>query len=844
MRVLTGASFICLTIAMTTALWPQPAAAMTWDQAVRELLGQLDRPEAPGEVLFAEDFEAGSLDRWRADPGWHLADRPDRPGKCAAVTASDQDHEDLVLKEPIPIVPGHPIAVCWKARFVSGGDPLFLRVDFFDENGQTGEPYARQEQSRQAGEWTSNVLLVSDWFPPYTRAITIWFHHSPGVKTSSLLDDIRVVDLDRAARERIRREFDRYVEMATRLMAVANLPSSPVNDAWKGFITPQFINRQRAALYACSQLEPGSPEYQKALEGPAIHLQRLTDAVAALRQGTVATARLLVYRTSPFSSTMLLPRTVELPGEVAREVEITACPGEYESASLVVWAPEAVPSLRLTATDLEGPGGTIAAANVDLKWVKCWFQAGSAPHGVTQDRSRKSLVPELLLNDPTLVRVDLESQHNFLKLSFPDGSRYVPIDDPTPVPWGHHFTLAEFPVRDSPVLLPLDLPAGQNQQVWITVKVPPVAAGRYVGQIRLSAEGQQIGQVALAVQVLPFSLPVPRTHYDPLEEFTYSLYYWGELDPTGAGGIGYKYKSEEQFQAELRMMFEHGIVAPTMIWSPPMVYQDEPLFRRHLHLARQIGLGGRPLYFGDSGMIGNPTEPAALETLRENVRRTIRIATEYGFPQVYFYGLDEATGDRLRSQRPAWEAVHEAGGKVIVSGFEGQLEAVGDLLDLFNRAGNPALEQPAEWHRRGHKVWNYGHPQTPVEDPLVYRRNYGLFLWKLDFDGACTYCFMDSSGTQWNDFDDDTYRDHALAYPTVNGVVGTLALEGFREGVDDVRYATLLRQEAEKAQREGHPEAKARALKALEWLEGLDFQQVDLDEVRRALIQQILALQG
>jgi hypothetical protein len=427
-------------------------------------------------------------------------------------------------------------------------------------------------------------------------------------------------------------------------------------------------------------------------------------------------------------------------------------------------------------------------------------------------------------------------------LSFPDGPRYVPIDDPTPVPWGTSFQPHEFPVRDSPTLRPLDLPAGENQQVWITVQVPPTAGpGRYAGRISLRADGKEIGHVTLAVQVLPFALEPPRTHYDPNEGFTYSLYYWGELDPEGTGTIGFKYKSEEQFRAELRMMIEHGIVAPTMIWSPTVVYQNEALFRRHLTLAREAGMAGRPLYFGDSSVVGNPTEPAALETLQKNVRQTIRLAQEYGFPEVYFYGLDEATGDRLNSQRTAWQAVHEAGGKILVSGYAGHLEAVGDLLDLLNWAGRLDPQQPPAWHQRGHKIWNYANPQTPVEIPEVFRRNYGLLLWKTDYDGACTYCFMDSP---WNDFADNSYRAHNLAYPTMNGVVGTLALEGFREGVDDVRYATVLRQEIEKVQRNGTPEAQAEAAKALEWLEGLDPQQADLDAVRQSMVQHILALRG
>ena len=47
-------------------------------------------------------------------------------------------------------------------------------------------------------------------------------------------------------------------------------------------------------------------------------------------------------------------------------------------------------------------------------------------------------------------------------------------------------------------------------------------------------------------------------------------------------------------------------------------------------------------------------------------------------------------------------------------------------------------------------------------------------------------------GHIWNDFDSKRFRDHCFAYPTANGVVGTIQWEGFREGVDDVRYINTL----------------------------------------------------
>jgi len=61
----------------------------------------------------------------------------------------------------------------------------------------------------------------------------------------------------------------------------------------------------------------------------------------------------------------------------------------------------------------------------------------------------------------------------------------------------------------------------------------------------------------------------------------------------------------------------------------------------------------------------------------------------------------------------------------------------------------------------------------------------------------------------------DAYRDHCLAYPTVDGVVGTLAIVGLREGLDDVKYATALRLAIGRAEREGVSVLSENTTKAL-----------------------------
>ena len=109
------------------------------------------------------------------------------------------------------------------------------------------------------------------------------------------------------------------------------------------------------------------------------------------------------------------------------------------------------------------------------------------------------------------------------------------------------------------------------------------------------------------------------------------------------------------------------------------------------------------------------------------------------------------------------------------------------------------MKNVLDWHRVGSKIFSYSNPQVGVEEPLLYRYNYGLALWKANYDGAMTFAYQWAYGHIWNDFDSERFRDHCFAYPTTNGVVGTLQWEGFREGVDDVRYVTTLEKAIEEA---------------------------------------------
>ena len=91
----------------------------------------------------------------------------------------------------------------------------------------------------------------------------------------------------------------------------------------------------------------------------------------------------------------------------------------------------------------------MSSSMIDIRSVKCWYQdEGGLERGV-ELTGRKVLVPELLLKDDSLVKV--ENGENYLKLA--DGS-YRWVSKPGKQEWFTTPRPEEFNVKDSDVLQP------------------------------------------------------------------------------------------------------------------------------------------------------------------------------------------------------------------------------------------------------------------------------------------------------------------------------------------------------------------------------------------------------
>ena len=164
--------------------------------------------------------------------------------------------------------------------------------------------------------------------------------------------------------------------------------------------------------------------------------------------------------------------------------------------------------------------------------------------------------------------------------------------------------------------------------------------------------------------------------------------------------------------------------------------------------------------------------------------------------------------------------------------------------DFSNYGGWVGAESARKWHAVGGKVATYASPHTGPENPDYMRRAHGMVLYKADLDGTCNYHYRQGGSNVWNEFNKGTFRGFCMTYPTREGVIDTIAWEGFREAIDDVRYATMLRQLAFKAIETGDVDKRYAGKIALQWLALLDEKTVDLNAMRLEMINHILRIRA
>lgn len=515
-----------------------------------------------------------------------------------------------------------------------------------------------------------------------------------------------------------------------------------------------------------------------------------------------------IYPIPLLNETRYLPNSdANLPAS-GFNISINGTPNNYEAASFIIkpsLSPTDVTITATTLTDADGTGHTaIPTSALDIKVVGVWYQASDRTDGTWYDGTPLYiLTPELLLNNKTILRVNRTAQTNEIWIRNATFEGYYHIDNttinnfPTDALIYDNATAGGFPQ-------PFSLTANENQQIMVTTLIPSSqASGNYTGKLWINSSLTDPIAANISVRVLPFSLQNATLDYG----LSY-LSSTSTADPAyniNGGTYWKESKSQSRYLADLTNMKNHGVLYPSMCqqWQNHSSYATEyHNYETALTLRNQSGLPRDKLYdncWAPSNTIYESSNAGVLAELGIHVQEMKTQMSANGWGDQYILGIDESNATGLLLEVPSHTTILNNGSYTWADGTAGVLWSANTIMTVANIAGVPNTTERDQWHSVGKKIYMYAYPQVGVESSEVYRQNFGFALWASGYDGSMAFSYQQrypttSTGNIWNDYDyvGGNYREETFTYPATDHPIDTLQWEGYREGVDDTRYADTL----------------------------------------------------
>jgi len=378
---------------------------------------------------------------------------------------------------------------------------------------------------------------------------------------------------------------------------------------------------------------------------------------------------------------------------------------------------------------------------------------------------------------------------------------------------------------------PVPIPAGTSQQFWLTIYVPPeTAPGPYHGTISVSPGNAAPRSLGLDLTVLPFTLAPPdrglSMSYTPLTSFA------GVPLP----GDPFVYLWQDHQDIRVHGMNSGAVYTPVTVTlgAGGAVEVDYSGLIQNMDMLREMGFSGPAHWRGifrlyrDLQRLHVPT--ATLEATYTGVVSTVlSLRAERGWPEIYFFPVDEPFGDPAKEAELYYlgSLIKQVPGALVeVSlGGAGSLPPEADpFTDVRSYSGwrvdrllpVQSFQDIADQAvTSGDRLGLYYNTRNMGGRPDFSRATWGLYLWNSPFEGEGVWTYHVFMGDPYDDTDGPT-GDLAYAYPDpARGyapMLPTLRWEGTREGIDDLRYLYTLEQAIATAQNDpSKAEAVARA---------------------------------
>lgn len=462
---------------------------------------------------------------------------------------------------------------------------------------------------------------------------------------------------------------------------------------------------------------------------------------------------------------------VPAAGEVAGDLKLAATPGEFEPVTFTMHALQPLRGLQVAVSDLKGPG-TIPASAWEVRAVQYMPQR--------------------------------------FKMSIRDGWATMPEMLRPQDHWGEMW-----------------LPNGQNQQYWLTVKVPANARpGDYTGEVTVATAAGQ-SKLPLRLTVYPFTLSTPANQ-------NLGIYYYAGVNM--ATSAHDPRQIEKLVLADLQDMRDHGLnfvvvnlPGEAIKWDTDPVSFDLSHIKWMMDLTRKVG-GFDGIFPICMEGAWKAERPDAAQVVQNCIKAIEAERQANRWPEFIYYLVDEPFGgEKLEAAVGPYQAAKGVPGirtYCTVSGEAGERLAPWVDVRCHATSGATGYFWPEVYDRAmadKDEYWWYSN--CAREFFPVMRFKAGFHHIKSNATGQTYWHYRNILGSAFCDFDGGP-GDYITSYPGVDGPVPTIEWEAHREGIDDAKYVWALEALIAKAQKSNQPAAKTAGAEAARVLAELREQMV------------------
>jgi len=374
-------------------------------------------------------------------------------------------------------------------------------------------------------------------------------------------------------------------------------------------------------------------------------------------------------------------------------------------------------------------------------------------------------------------------------------------------------------------------PAGMNQPLWVTVRVPRDAgAGDYTGAVCVLAADEELATVPISLHVWDFALPEDRSlaMWCPI--------WWGRMTPVYG-----EERTAELYPLFLQNVADHRAGQHRTREEPVVRWDDEGNvtevdftafdagFRTMVERDRlpiieipffTIGYGHVPRNnrFGTAEEILSPLwrskcegyARALSDHLEELGLNDSTVISLFDEPHAEYYLMIRDVVALLRGVEPRWRYTFWG---VYAEELEGAIDVWTVPMSRFS----PGLAERVR--ARGEEVWVYNPPAYYIDDTAMSVRTVYWWAWRQRV--PLIYQWTTNAWVEWTDNETlwDPHRNASWVLPGDDGPVNTVRFELTREGLEDYEYLVLL--EGLAAEADGEDAVAARDLldraRALAW---------------------------